>query len=71
MDNFEPYVEQLRVLATQYGLNLVYAIVTLILGFWIIKVVVRSLNKALDRAKVEESLRKFLLQSLLKHPRCK
>ena len=47
-------------LALQYGPQLVFAIVTLIGGLWIIKIVVNVSNKGMDSSKMEASLQKFL-----------
>jgi len=47
-------------LALQYGPQVVLALVTLIIGFWIIGFVVKFIHKGLARGKVELSLQKFL-----------
>ena len=44
-----------------YGPGLVLAIVTLIVGLWIIGAVVSGTEKALDKGGMEPTLRKFLL----------
>ena len=52
-----------------YGPKLVSAILVWIIGSWIIKGLVLAVNKALDKAKVDESLKPFvrgIVQSLLK-----
>lgn len=45
---------------TLYGSKVLLAIITLIIGLWIIKWVVAGMNKALQRAKVEQTLLIFL-----------
>jgi small conductance mechanosensitive channel len=46
--------------ATQYGLKLIGAIVVLIIGLWLIKILVRTSHKLMDRSKVDPSLSSFL-----------
>ena len=43
------------------GPNLILALVVLIIGFWIIKLISKGTDKTLDKAKIEESLKRFLL----------
>ena len=47
-------------LIEKHGPGLLLAIVTLVLGFWIIRIVVNSVSKGMVRAKIDESLQKFL-----------
>lgn len=47
-------------LITTYGLNLVWAIITLIVGLWIVKIVVRAVRKGLDKGETEETLKSFI-----------
>jgi small conductance mechanosensitive channel len=42
------------------GPNLVLAIIVLIIGLWVIKLIIKGISKALDRAKVDDSLKHFL-----------
>jgi small conductance mechanosensitive channel len=44
-----------------YGPALVFAIVTLIVGLWVVSAVVSGTEKALDKGGMEPTLRKFLL----------
>lgn len=57
----ENVLQAARDLLFKYGPNVLMAIVTLIVGLWLIRVVVRLLDKGLTRSKVETSLQKFLL----------
>lgn len=43
------------------GPNLLLALVVLIIGFWVIKLVTKGVKKGMDKAKIEESLKRFLL----------
>ncbi len=58
-------VEQLTQTATElllsYGPKLLLALITLIVGFWVIKRVMGVFEKALERSEVEVTLRKFLV----------
>ena len=58
--NFQSYVQKAIDLAIVYGPKLLLAIIVLIVGLWIIRLIVKSINKAMKHSKVEESLRKFL-----------
>lgn len=56
----EKYVDQIITLAVSYGPNLILAILTLIIGFWVIRIVVRSVNRVMEARNVDDSLRPFL-----------
>lgn len=43
-----------------YGLNLVWAILTLIVGLWIVKFISRGVRKGLNKGETEETLKSFL-----------
>lgn len=47
-------------LATTYGLNLIWSILTLVIGLWIVKIVVKGVKKGLDKGDIEETLKSFL-----------
>jgi len=46
---------------TTYGLNLVWAIVTLVVGLWVVKLIKRGIRQGLDRGETEETLKSFLI----------
>ncbi len=58
------YTQKLMDLAVEYGPQLLLAIVVLIAGLWIIKLVLKGADRAMDRSSFEISLKKFL-RSLL------
>ncbi len=60
MDKINVYIEKGGELVTTYGLRLVGAVIALLLGLWIIKIIVRSIRKGLDKGKMDESLKPFL-----------
>jgi small conductance mechanosensitive channel len=59
-NNLQAYVQKTIDLAAEYGPKLLLAIIVLIIGLWIIKLAVKALNRTMERAQVEVSLRKFL-----------
>ena len=59
-NNLQGYVQKLSNLAVEYGPKLLLAIIVLIVGLWIIKLVVRAMNKTMERSNIDISLRKFL-----------
>ena len=61
MINLEKVTDQAIELAMNYGPKLVLAILTLIIGLWIIKRVIRVLDKTLQKGKVEVTLQRFLI----------
>lgn len=54
------YTQKAIDLAVEYGPNLIITIIVLIVGLWIIKSVVKAINKTMERTEVDLSLRKFL-----------
>lgn len=59
--DLERYVDPAVELGMAYGPKLLLAIITLILGLWFIRLMLRGIDKAMDRAKVEPTLQRFLL----------
>ncbi len=55
----EQIIKEIEPLVTIYGLKIVGAIVTLIIGVWIAKLLARTLGKVLRRREVDETLIKF------------
>ena len=62
MENFN--FEVIKGLVITYGLKIVYALVVLIIGFWIIKLIMNAVVKTMEKKNVEASVRAFL-KSLL------
>ncbi|NCU32089.1 MAG: mechanosensitive ion channel, partial [Candidatus Moranbacteria bacterium] len=48
-------------LALGYGLKLLLALVTLIIGLWIIKLIKNAIKRAMERKNMDATLRSFLL----------
>ncbi|TVR18401.1 MAG: mechanosensitive ion channel family protein [Balneolaceae bacterium] len=45
----------------QYGSNLVFAILTLIIGLWIVKLLVKGISTGLDRGDTDKTLKSFIV----------
>jgi small conductance mechanosensitive channel len=60
MDKIQGYIDQIVALAVGYAPKLLLAIITLIIGFWVIKKIVKLMNKMMDKKDIEQSLKKFL-----------
>jgi small conductance mechanosensitive channel len=69
MENYQSYIDTAVKLVINYAPQALLAIVTLIIGLWIIKFVIKGIKKGLEKSKVDESLKKFLaslISTLLK-----
>jgi len=60
IDKLEKYYDQAIGLAMSYGPKLVLAILTLIIGLWVVNVVARGAGKAMEKGGIELTLRGFL-----------
>ena len=60
MENFNDYLSKLGELAVAYAPKLLLAIVTLIIGFWIIKRIVKILTKSMEKRDFDNSLKPFI-----------
>lgn len=58
MENFD--LNEIIDLVKDFGIDLLLALVTLIIGLWIIKLIMRGIMKGMEKRGVEETLRKFL-----------
>jgi small conductance mechanosensitive channel len=61
MDEVSVYTDQAVGYLVEYGPNVLLAILTLIIGLWIIKILSKGFSKAMDKADLEASLKEFLL----------
>ena len=57
---FDPNVDYMNLYIIPWAINLVSALAVFVIGRWIAKLVVKALTKILQRAKVDETLIKFL-----------
>ena len=53
-------LEKVTAIALEYGPKLLGAIVVLIIGSWIIKLLMKSFTKILNKQKLDDSLKPFL-----------
>lgn len=61
MPELSNYYEKAIEMVMEYGPQLILAIITLIVGLWVIKLINKSVNKAMAKANVDASLHKFFL----------
>ncbi len=69
MENLEGILATIYDLAITYGLKILLAVVTLIIGLWIIKMVLKAISRNMEKKDVDATLRQFLgslLSMLLK-----
>lgn len=53
-------IEQIKELAVQYGLKILGAILVLILGLWVIRIISKGTGKFLQKRNIDDSLKPFL-----------
>ena len=58
--NTEEIIKQITEMGLEYGPKLLGAIVFLIIGNWIIKAIVKTGTKLMDKSKLDASLKPFL-----------
>lgn len=57
----ETFIEKLIEIAASYGPRLIGAIVVLIIGLWIIKMITKGLKKGMEKRNTNESLKPFII----------
>ena len=60
METANNYFSQFIDLLVDYGPKFIAALLTLIIGLWIIKVIVNQMNRLMLKKNIDESLRPFL-----------
>ncbi|MBD3287579.1 mechanosensitive ion channel [candidate division KSB1 bacterium] len=60
MDNLNSYSEEAVKMLMSYGPKLILAILTLFIGLWVIKLIVRFVSQAMEKSETDVSLRSFL-----------
>ena len=58
--NTEEIIEYIKEIVLTYGPKLVGAIIVLIIGLWIVKLLTKGFGKILDKREVDDSLKPFL-----------
>lgn len=64
INTFERYATILGDLAVQFGTKLIAAVIVLIIGLWIIKRILKIINIAMEKKKVEVTLHQFMLSMI-------
>ena len=59
--NFEQIIEQITQLSAQYGFKLVAAIISLWIGWKIVNVLCKALEKWFDKVDYDQALETFIL----------
>lgn len=60
MENLDGIIETISGLAVTYGLKLLLALVTLVIGLWIIKLIMKAIGRNMEKRDVDATLRQFL-----------
>ena len=60
MEKINELLAELYSLLLEHGLNLIYALLTLVIGFWIIKRVTKLTARGLDKTSLDDSLIPFV-----------
>lgn len=58
--NLNQYLDQAVEVAMLYGPKLLFAVITLLVGLWVIRIIMSGFRRAMQRSKLEASLEKFL-----------
>ena len=61
MENVDQYSSQAMEMIMEYGPKLILAILTLLVGLWVIKAITNGLKKRFEKSNLDVSLRPFLL----------
>lgn len=61
MDKANEIIDQMLPIINLYGLKILGAVLALIIGLWIIKLVLKTIGKGFEKRNVDASLRPFLL----------
>ena len=61
MGNLDKYSDKALEIGMLYGSKLLFAILTLVIGLWIIRLFMKVFDKAMDRARVDLTLQRFLM----------
>ncbi len=64
MEKFTNILDNLYKLGIENGLNLIFAIITLIVGLWVIKRISKLTSRSFDRQKIDPSLKPFLIGTI-------
>jgi len=60
LGNIKIWSSDIYDLVITYGLKILYAVIVLLVGLWVIKIVTRSIHNLMDKKAIDASLRPFL-----------
>jgi small conductance mechanosensitive channel len=60
MENLNRLIPNIYDIGVKYGLKLLLALVTLVIGLWIIKVIIRAIGRNMEKREVDTTVSKFL-----------
>lgn len=60
MENLQDILDYLYKLGLDYGLKLILAVITLVIGLWVIKIVVKAIIRSMEKKDVDITLRGFI-----------
>ncbi len=60
MEFIDDYSQTIKELIMTYGLKVIAAIIALIVGLWVIKIIVKALARIMEKREVDPSLRGFI-----------
>jgi small conductance mechanosensitive channel len=61
MEDLGKYSDQITSFVVEYGPKLIGAVVTLLIGLWVIKRIVKAVEKAMSKRAIDPSLKPFLV----------
>jgi small conductance mechanosensitive channel len=61
MENLDQYSDEIMNFIMTYGPKLVGAFITLIIGLWVIKMIMKTVKKGFQKRQIDESLTPFLV----------
>jgi small conductance mechanosensitive channel len=64
MENFDSIVQTVYDLGVKYGLKLILALVTLVIGLWIIKMIMKAIRRNMNKRELDPTATKFLASIL-------
>ena len=56
MEKIDYYLQKIYDMAIEYGPRVLLAIVTLIIGLWIIKTILRGVRKGFQKIKIDDTM---------------
>lgn len=61
LEDFSGLAERGMTLVLDYGLKVLWAVITLVIGLWVIRIIGKAIEKVMTKSLIDVSLEKFLL----------